>query len=517
MRARVLLAAGLAALLAWLNHALFGDLNLNLRDEGYLWYGVRAVLAGDVPLRDFQAYDPGRYYWSAALSPVLGDGLLGVRAASATFQVLGLTAGLLVASRVVRHPAALALLALALLLWMFPRHKLYESSLTMIGTWGVLRLLEAPTARRHVALGVLCGLAACLGRNHGLYLGLSALATTVLLARTCGARALAGRLGALAGGTLVGYAPLLGMMLLVDGFARGFVEATALLLAQGANLPTPYPWPWRVALDAPVLPLRLSQAAIAVAFLLPVLVYPAAVIATLRTRASARAEGTSDARRVLLACLLVGVPYVHHFAVRSDLSHLAQAAHPLWLALVALPVLCGARARLARGVAWGLLLVLTAGMTVGRHPAITERWREVQAELVEHDVGGGETVRIRSTLDRHLTRVEGMIEHFVGEDDVLFIAPTSPTFYPLLGKASPSWWIYFLWPASEELQRAVVAELEEAGVDWAMIVDKSFDADDRFAFRETNPLVWAHLEEAFQRVQHPVVPPNYVLFRRRRP
>src|SRR5688572_9589370 len=117
-------AAGFSVLLCAALHLAFGNYDIGLADEGYLWYGVQRTLAGEVPLRDFQAYDPGRYYWCAAFAPLVGDGIVGLRFAAAAFQALGLTFALLVATRFTRSLAGLAFCGLVLGLWMFPRHKL---------------------------------------------------------------------------------------------------------------------------------------------------------------------------------------------------------------------------------------------------------------------------------------------------------------------------------------------------------------------------------------------------------
>src|SRR5687768_5291732 len=95
----VAVVSALAATCAGTLYFLFGDLNLDLADEGFLWYGVIRARVGEIPLRDFQSYDPGRYYWSAAWSVVFGQGILGLRASLAVMQALGLVFGLLVCRR----------------------------------------------------------------------------------------------------------------------------------------------------------------------------------------------------------------------------------------------------------------------------------------------------------------------------------------------------------------------------------------------------------------------------------
>ena len=66
------------------------DWSPELGDEGFLWYGALKTFQGQVPLRDFQSYFPGRYYFTAAFFNFLGPDLLAVRIAAWIFQVLAL-------------------------------------------------------------------------------------------------------------------------------------------------------------------------------------------------------------------------------------------------------------------------------------------------------------------------------------------------------------------------------------------------------------------------------------------
>ena len=71
---------------------LQGGIGFSYSDEGFLWYGAVQTLAGNVPLLDFQSYDPGRYYWSAFWMMLFGESVLALRGSVALFQLLAVHA-----------------------------------------------------------------------------------------------------------------------------------------------------------------------------------------------------------------------------------------------------------------------------------------------------------------------------------------------------------------------------------------------------------------------------------------
>src|SRR5579885_1184827 len=85
-RRDLLLLAALALVLTFGLFLYQRRLDFYVAEEGFLWYGSIGAAHGEVPLRDFYSYDPGRYYWTAAGAKILGDGLLALRFSAAVFQ-----------------------------------------------------------------------------------------------------------------------------------------------------------------------------------------------------------------------------------------------------------------------------------------------------------------------------------------------------------------------------------------------------------------------------------------------
>jgi hypothetical protein len=485
----------------------FGSLNLNPADEGFLWYGVLQTRAGQVPVRDFQSYDAGRYYWCVAWSFVFGQGILGLRASLSVVQGIGLFLGLRVCRRVVTSFVARAICAAVLASWMFPMHKIFEPAIATAAVLAGIRLFEAPTARRLFEAGALVGLAGWLGRNHGLYCGLAFVSMIGLLLRAGRLESPRRALTSFALGGAAGSAPLWIMLGAVPGFATALWEAILFNLTTAVNLPLPYPWPWRFHFGGRQGFDLVAHACTAIAFSLPLVLYPAGLIIALRTRPARLGEHAP-----IVAATFIGIFFMHHASVRSDIAHLAQVIHPL-LFLVFVLVARSTERAAVRVVALMLVAAWTCFVVLNFNPLYAEI-RYGRSSFVAHDVAG-DTLRLPSLQAAELTSIEAAIRSRVAADDRLFVAPTRPVLYPILGKTSPTWGLYFLFPASELVQNETIERLETGGVTWALILDEAIDNRDDLRFKSTNPLVWTYLIESFDRVDDQRLPSNYYLLRRR--
>jgi hypothetical protein len=488
-------AQGLAAILALgLSGAVYlisGDVGVGMADEGFLWYGAQRTALGEVPLRDFQSYEPLRYYWCAAWSHLFGDGLLGLRLSVAVFQAVALFFGLLAARRATTRPWQLAIIAVVLVAWMFPRYKLFDSGVSLMAVYAAVRLVESPSVRAHFLVGCFAGLAGFLGRNHALYALLGFGGLIFLLHSKLRPGAFGRRIGGFACGVVAGYAPMLVMAAFVPGFARSYFDSLLFFVHQGSNLPIPYPWPWRLGYEH----LRwFERVGLAAAFLLPVVIYPFGLWIALRSKPEVLRN-----RSLLVGSVFVGVFYVHHVAVRSDFSHLAQSFLPALLALFALPLaLPRARAVLAQSASWGTLVLVTLLATPATNPELTRFRPGVEPTALVRVEVAGESLWLHPGQAAYFQQLGAVIQQRVAPEDTLFIAPNAAALYPVLGKVSPTWAIYFLWVADEKSQARMIDELKAQRVRWALIIDNLVAGRRELLFQNSHPLVWQYLIREFE-------------------
>lgn len=509
--------AAIAVLLCAAMFLLQGRIGINLQDEGFLWYGAIRTHAGELPLRDFRAYDPGRYFWCAGWMSIFGDGLVVVRGAAWAFAALGITAGLLALSRSLMSASAriawLAIAGVMLVAWMTPPWKLYESSIAMIVAWVAVRLIESPTRSRTIAAGIAVGAAAFFGRNLGVYAGVSVAIVTAIACwkfRRSFARAFV----ELAVGTLVGYAPMLALIAFAPGYREAFVDSIAFYARQGAlNAELPMPFPWRIDLTGRSFEAAAAGLTIGTLFLALPAIYGIAVWCGLRVRRNEAGGGEFARWAPLVATALVGAAWYHHASVRSDRQHLAQCIHPFLIVLLSLPfVLRVPRATLARAGIWLAAFVATVfGAGTSLLP-VQRAWPQAGEEF--RDVVVGDEHLLLSPKQAGL--VHGLltaVQANVPPEDELWVTAQFIGLYPILGRRAPAWDIYPAWRADDREEERMLREL--ADVRYAIVDVRPIGGDPNMRLEVSHPRVWSWLLESFERLPLPGAPDAIVLLRRK--
>ncbi|MEZ5739286.1 MAG: hypothetical protein R3E68_07425 [Burkholderiaceae bacterium] len=473
-----------------------GHMGFNLWDEGFLWYGAQRTALGEVPIRDFMAYDPGRYYWVAAFIKATGnDGIMLVRAAVAVFQAVGLFLALKLVvgadGTAGAHRLTYAVLvALTLVLWMYPRHKLFDITLSIVLLSTLAALARDPILRRYVAAGACLGLVAFFGRNHGLYGAIASIGLILWLAASRQSPTpLPAALAAWGGGVLLGYLPMAVMALAVPGFANEFwLQLRFLFEMKATNLPLPVPWPWRA--DWAGLPTKWALSATMVGlFFIAVLAFP---VVSLVGMAIARLRGNRNSP-VLMAAAFLSLPYAHYAFSRADAGHLAQGLFPLlvgslaWLAYQrATPRWIGSATLLAASVA-----------AIGPHQP---GWQCRVIPACQPTQVRGDDLRMGAGPRGDIELILDMDRRYAPGGESMLATPYWPGAYALLGKRAPNWEIYALFGRSKAFEMREIARIEAAAPAYALVIDWPLDGRDELRFPRTHPLTYRYLLEHYEQL-----------------
>ncbi|HDZ90280.1 MAG TPA: hypothetical protein ENH37_06340 [Deltaproteobacteria bacterium] len=503
----ILLASILTVGLFWLQ----GDISVGLLDEGWLWYGTWRTALGEVPIRDFYAYDPGRYYWTAAGSVAFGNGIMGLRASVALFQVIGLTFGLLTLRRIINSWWLLGLMGLLLAVWMYPRCKIFDHCISLAGVYFAVLLIEKPSIIRHFATGIFVGGAAWFGRNHGLYGFLAFLCLILFVWRRLDSSDFLKRLAAWGLGILIGYAPMWIMWICVPGFLDSTIESIMVVFRlKKTNLPLPVPWPWTGNWSQTDFMEGAVRISTGVLFILLPLFYLMTALGLVWPRGDALRQ-----KAILIASLFVGVPYLHYTFSRADLSHLALGIHPFLLGVTSLPFLLRKGYQRVLGGGFLCLVFAFSFFSVFMNSPVYLKARASQDPFVEAVIGV-DRIWLHPYTAHLFKTLREVYGQKIGAGENLLLIPHWTVFYPVFEQASPLYELFFLVPSGEDRERKMIAELEEKNVNWVILGDVPFDGRDELRFRNTHHLLWRYITDHFEPVQADGLPGNYQLLKRKK-
>lgn len=480
-----------------------GDVGINLADEGYLWYGTEAMRHGQVPMRDFHAYDPGRYLWTVGWSYLLGESLVSMRLACVFFQCFGILAGLLAARRISRNPLFLIGTALIFATWMHPRYKVFEQSIALMAVWAAVLLIEKPTLRRHFCVGLFGGGAAFFGRNHGAYHVAAFGLLIVWISWGEGWGVWWKRSFVWGGGLLVGYLPQWAMFLFVPGYFRAFLDLLASISAKGTNLPAVVPWPWLVPseMNGWMWMSSIVEGWFYVAM-------PAFLVFALGA-ACWFGRARLAAHSVLVAAACITLPYTHYVFSRPDIVHLTHGAPMMLLGMIALAATFS-----LRGATWLTPLLLAASVLANFFGlGMVRQIFAAPGSFYSLPVNGSQMLLPRYHV-QVLASAHTLANTLAKPDEPIFFAPHMPGLYAFTGRRSPTKQIYFIFPATPDEDRALLAELEASNVQWVMLHDYPLDGRDDLRFRSTNPIVFESFRKNFRPVKIDTLPPDMIVLQR---
>jgi hypothetical protein len=458
--------------------------DLNLADEGFYWYGVQRVAAGEVPLRDFMSYDIGRYYWGAAFVQMLGqDGLFPVRLGAAAYQAMGTLVGIYISllalqrDGVVRWLFAVSV-ALLFTLWVNPYYKVYDSATSIMIVGICVLLLKTTNPRAWLFGGVCLGLAAIVGRNHGVYGAIASVFVFFLLLRDARfpRRLLLRLYGRFVAGVVIGFSPTVVMMIGVEGFFSAFVGSLLEMFEYGAtNISVPVPWPWTVQLGEPDL---LRNTVIGVGFVF-VVAFPASALFLMALR---RFELNNNSQIVFAAATACAIPYAHYAFSRADLNHLLVGSIPAILGLLtASGYLKGFRPLALTTVVVGISLIMVPKGLFLHH--VSHRpyvWTDV----------GGEKLWLSRDFAEVYERIMEPLEVLAGGDESFLALPNLPSLHAISRTKMATWEIYALFPVDQDSEAREIARIESMLPDLILLSDHALDGNPALRFSRTRPLTY---------------------------
>lgn len=498
----IALAGGIGVTLCWF--LLTWRYGLDLSDEGYYWYGAQRTLRGEVPIRDFLAYDIGRYLWAAGVMALLGDdGIFSARLAAILYQAITVSVGVFLALQAfgtapgtARKALFAVCVALLLNLWATPYYKVFDYGTSILVVAMLVLMMSSLSPARWFGAGLILGFAAVMGRNHGVYGAAAALlALGFLLFKGGKPRACLGPAFAFVAGTVAGFSPTFIMGLAHPGFLDAFVAGVIEHVhsaTTATNIPLPFPWPWKRSLAREGWLLWGNDVLKSLGFVALLLVPALTLLALARKRL-----GDFTPLHVLLsASAFAGLAYTHYAYSRADVVHLALAIVPLLLILLG----CGVLVRGMFPVAVALLGVSV--LAVAQDAAVlngTLMARPMTTVSID-----GSTLYVYPYVKDSLQESAAALAAVPDARQNFLAVPDMPGLFAIHRARIGIWEIYALSPRSAMFEQAELARLGRKPPKLVLLSNHALDYRPELSYSRMHPVMYKWVLDNYRRADLPL-------------
>jgi len=505
-RYRVILPLLLAVSAVLASFLWQGHLGLSLEDEGFLWYGAQRVLVGEVPIRDFVSYDPGRYYWIAAILHALrNESIIGLRMANAITQAIALFMALVLIDRTTEKTKwlFLALSAMTLLIWMYPWFKQVDIALCMASIGVLSFLIHRPISRRYFFVGLAVGLVSVFSRYHGLYGAVGSLGVMgyLSLRREHGPGFIKG-FAIWSVGVFVGYAPILLMIAFVPGFAQALredIQYWAYFYKISTTLIS-MPWPWslpfgHLSIGATVRGLLTGS------FFLAYPVFGVCGIAW----AVRQKLNNKPLSPELVAAAFMALPYAHYAYSAPESSHLALGSFPF---LIGSLILLANMRPLFKWPLFIMFFVSSLIVLLACHPGYQKK------QFVDADIAGTK-LKIFPKAANYLKMLNKLVQDYAPEGRSFLALPAYTTSYSIWKRKAPLYEMYTQGPRSEAFQKKEIERIKKADPGFAVVTDAPVFGRDDLRYSRAHPLIYKYIVDHFELIPRHVYTddPAYSLYK----
>lgn len=472
----------------WQSHDSF-----KIWDEGYLWYGVQRVIAGEVPILDFASYDPGRYYFSAAFMKMLAvNGLVGLRLSLLFLSLITIVLALriLQLSSKKTNVLFLVLAAVALVSWIYPMYKVSDMFASVALIYSVGLLLENRSYKKYFLSGLILGMIAFVGRNHGVYGIVGCLvALLVVICRDNISFVLCKRIVSWGLGIVAGFSPIIFMMIFIPGFKDAFIDNVKFLFEiKTTNLPLPVPWPWLVSWDNWSYNATVRNFLIGIYFVLLIVF---GVLGLLSIFVSEYRK--KPLNPFLVATFILGLPYAHYSFSRSDVDHLALGIFPF---LIGSFFILFRRPMNFRRVFLIFLLTFSSAFTmIPFHPG----WMCMHGQCLEVKIGE-EKIYVDQYTAKHLELVDRLSKEYCLEDEPFLVTPFLPGAYAAFQKKSPLWESFAFFKHSKQFEEKEIERIRKARPCFVLVYDFALDGKEELRYKNTHPYITQYIIDNYESI-----------------